>query len=49
MRSVEIANTFFKIENECNTKGLLTFNKEIMIWEVVYSGKNKHFKIMSRD
>ena len=34
---------FYKIRNECETKGFLSFNKEVTSWEVIYREKNKHF------
>ena len=40
---------FYKIMNECKTKGFLCFNKEVKCWEVIYRGKNKHFEIKPRD
>ena len=45
----ENCNKFIEIENECKAKGLLSFNADVKNWEVVYRGKNKHFKIIPRD
>ena len=47
-RECENCDNFFEIEDECKVKGLLTFNKEVMNWEVFYRGKSKHFKIIPR-
>ena len=30
-------------------KYLISFNKEVQNWEVMYKGKNKHFKVKPRD
>ena len=42
-------NKFIEIEMECKAKGLLTFRADVKNWEVVYRGKNKHFKIIPID
>ena len=39
----ENCNKFLEIENECKTKDLLSFNRNIKNWEVVNRGKNKNF------
>ena len=48
-RKCEKCIKFYEIMNEYKAKGLLTFNKELKNWEVIYRGKNKHFKIKPRD
>ena len=40
---------FYKIMNKYKAKGFRSFNKEVKCWEVMYRGKNKHFKIKPRD
>ena len=37
--------------DECKTNGLMSFNKEVKNWEVIYRGneKHKHLKIKPRD
>ena len=45
----EKCDKFYKIMNECKTKGFLSFNKEVKCWEVIVRGKNKHFKIKPVD
>ena len=44
-------NNFYEIMDECKTNGLMSFNKEVKNWEVIYRGneKHKHFKIKPRD
>ena len=48
-RKCEDCRKLFELENECKIKGLLTFNKVVMNWEVAFRGQNKHFKIMQRN
>ena len=42
-------NKSLEIEKECKSKGLLSFNADVKNWEVVFRGKNEHFKIIPRD
>ena len=44
-KKCKFCNKYFEIMNECEAKELLTFNKEVETWEVMYRGKNKHFKV----
>ena len=48
-RKCEKCNKFYETMDECKAKGLLSFNKEVKNWEVIYRGKNKHFSIRPRD
>ena len=47
-KKCKLCNKYFEIMNECKTKGLLTFHKEVKAYEVMYRGKNKHFKVKPR-
>ena len=42
-KKCEKRKKFYKIRNECETKGFLSFDKEVTSWEVIYREKNKHF------
>ena len=48
-KKCEKFNKFYNIMNECKEKDFLSFNEEVKCWEVVYRGKNKHFKTKPRD
>ena len=39
-------NKNLEIESECKSK---SFNADVKKWEVVFRGKNEHFKIIPRD
>ena len=47
-RKCEKCNKFYEIMDECKAKDLLSFNIEVKNWEVIYRGKNKHFKIKEK-
>ena len=38
-KKCKLCDKYFEIMNECKAKGLLTFNKEVETWEVMYRGK----------
>ena len=44
-KKCKLCDKYFEIMNKCEAKGLLTFNKEVEAWEVMYRDKNKHFKV----
>ena len=48
-KKCKLCDKYLKIMNECKAKELLTFNKEVETWELMYRGKNKHFKVKPRD
>ena len=50
-KNCEKCNKFYETMDECKRKGLVSYNKEVKNWEVIYrgNGNNKHFKIKPRD
>ena len=48
-KKCEKCKRFYEIRDECETKGFLSFRKEVLSCKVIYRGKNKYFKIKPRD
>ena len=47
-KKCKLYDKYFEIMNECKPKRLLTFNKEVETWEVMYRGKNNYLKVKPR-